>query len=306
MRRRQPMRADLDREARPFAGQSAPALRPPQTGRQHGQAMVETLVFTLAAVALLFAVLMIGRLHALQASAAGAARALAFECRLESAGCDDPARAADLAAAIRVRHLGWLDGEAVHSAMSGATSGQGTSLHPFWANPDGSRMVESLQSVSLSSTRSPLDAGVNVAAAVRRQLAAPGLPALSVGPQRFGLDAAAGLRVSQVEVPVRLSLSGSPAATGGSPLALRLKARLAVLGDEWNASHSLGAHESSVASRVERGSRLDPFLESALDAGYALTRGMLNAADALGLEPGAAALSAPRLDVTIIPQDRRQ
>lgn len=306
MRRRQPMRADPNREGRPLAGQSAPALRRAETGRQRGQALIEILVFALAAVALLSAVLMVGRLHALQASAIGAARALAFECRLESAGCDDPARAADLAAAIRVRHLGWLDGEALHPAMSGASSGQGTSPHPFWTNPDGSRMVESLQSVSLSSNRRPLDAGVNVAAAARLPLAVPGLPALPIGPQRFGLEAAAGLRVSQVEVPVRLLLSGSSAATGGSPLALRLKARLAVLGDEWNASQSLGALESSVASRVERGSRLDPFLESALDAGYALTRGMLNAADALGLEPGGAALSAPRLDVTIIPQDRRQ
>ena len=306
MRRRRPMRADLYREGRPLAGQPTPALRPSQAGRQHGQALIETLVFTLAALALLFAVLMVGRLHALQASATGAARALAFECRLESAGCDDPARAADLAAAIRMRHLGWLDGEAVHSAMSGASSGQGTSPHPFWTNPDGTRMVESLQSVSLSSTRRPLDAGFSVAAATQPGFAAPGLPALPVGPQRFGLDATAGLRTSQVEVPVRLLLSGSSAATGGSPLALRLKARLAVLGDEWNASQSLGSHESSVASRVERGSRLDPFLESALDAGYALTRGMLNVADSMGLEPGGAALSSPRLDVTIIPRDRRQ
>ena len=306
MQRRQPMRADHHRQTRRPVRQVGAVLRPACAGRQRGQALIETLVFTLAAIALLFAVLMIGRLHAIQASAAGAARALAFECRLESAGCDDPARAADLAAGIRVRHLGWLQGDAAHSARSGVSSGEGASPHPFWTNPDGTRMVESLQSVSLSSTRQPLDAGINVAATAQPWLAMPGLPASPVGTQRFGLDATAGLRASQVEVPVRLSLSGASSANGGTPLVVRLKARLAVLGDEWNASQSLGSHESSVASRVERGSRLDAFRESALDTGYALTRGMLNLADSLGFEPGGAALSSPRLDVTIVPQDRRQ
>jgi len=194
VQRRQPMRADHCRQTRRVARQPEAAPRPYHAGRQHGQALIETLVFTLAALTLLFAVLMIGRLHAIQASAAGAVRALAFECRLESAGCDDPARAADLAAAIRVRHFGWLQGDAAHSARSGASSSEGASPHPFWTNPDGTRMVESLQSVSLSSIRKPLDAGINVAATAQPWLAMPGLPALPVGTQRFGLDATAGLR----------------------------------------------------------------------------------------------------------------
>jgi hypothetical protein len=118
-----------------------------------------------------------------------------------------------------VRHFGWLQGDAAHSARSGASSSEGASPHPFWTNPDGTRMVESLQSVSLSSIRKPLDAGINVAATAQPWLAMPGLPALPVGTQRFGLDATAGLRTSQVEVPVRLSLSGASSLNGGTPLA---------------------------------------------------------------------------------------
>jgi len=275
------------------------------SGRHSGQALIETVIFAMAAVALLFGVLLIGRLHALQATATGAARALAFECRLDSAGCDDPARADRLAVALRYRHFGWLDGDSASQATS-PTLGQSNRPHPFWTNPDGSRMVESLESISLVSARRPLDAGVKVAASTLPGFDVPGLSALTAGPQRFGLDPSAGLRASQIEVPVRVSLSASPATTGAGPLALRLRARLAVLGDEWNASQSLGTEENSVAARVERGSRLDPFREAALDAGYALTRGMLRVADSVGLEPGGSALSSPRLDVTVIPQDRRQ
>lgn len=306
MQRRQAMRVDEGHETLRQEGRSARARRLSFSGRHSGQALIETVIFAMAAVTLLFGVLLIGRLHALQASATGAARALAFECRLDSAACDDPASADRLAAALRLRHFGWLDGDSANPVTSQPLLGPSNRPHPFWTNPDGSRMVESLESVSLVSARRTLDAGVKVAASTLPGFDVPGLPALTTGPQRFGLDPAAGLRASQIEVPVRVSLSASSAVTGSAAPALRLKARLAVLGDEWNASRSSGTEEQSMAARVDRGSRLDPFREAALDAGYALTRGMLRVADSVGLEPGGSALSSPKLDVTVIPQDRRQ
>lgn len=306
MQRRQAMRVDEGQRTLLLEGRPAKARRLSFAGRHSGQALIETLIFAMAAVTLLFGVLLIGRLHALQASATGAARALAFECRLDSAGCDDPASADRLAATLRLRHFGWLDGDSANPVTSLPPLGQSNRPHPFWTNPDGSRMVESLESISLVSARRSLDAGVKVAASTLAGFDVSGLPALANGPQRFGLDPVAGLRASQIEVPVHVSLSALPPSNGGGPLALRLKARLAVLGDEWNASQSSGTEENSVAARVERGSRLDPFREAALDAGYMLTRGMLRVADSVGFEPGGSALSSPRLDVTVIPQDRRQ
>ena len=278
----------------------------PSVQRQAGQALIETLIFAMAAAIALFGVLLIGRLHAIQASTIGAARAHAFECRLEVAGCDDSVRATELAAAVRSRHFasasGSSSGRPERSASGASTAGV---PHAFWTNPDGSRMVDSLPSISVSASTLSLNAGVNVATAAGRMGNASGGFSIPGGPQQFGLDATAGFRASSIEVPVRASLSGAAGPSDQSPLAIKVRARLAIVGGEWNASQSFGVVADSVQSRVERGSRLDPFREAALEAGYAIPRALLRAADALGLEPGGAALASHRLDVTVVPQDRR-
>lgn len=274
-------------------------------GRNRGQALIETLVFVLAAIIVMTCVLMLGRLQSIQTSTIGAARALAFECRLESAGCDAPERIEELAAVIRNRHFIGAERSSAQSAFQPAVGSLARSAHPFWANPDRQAMIDSLASIDIRSTPGQLDAGIRVAAAGAATGLVSELLAGAVGPQRFGLDPKAGLRTATIDVPVSFSLSGAQGGTRSSPLSLRIRGRLAIIGDEWNASRSFGLEDASLQTRVARGSRLDPFREAALDVGYAFTRAALQTADALGLEPGASRLVSHELDVSIIPGDRR-
>lgn len=278
---------------------------PCSQNEQRGQALVETLVFALIAVVLLIGVLAVGRLQAIHASTVGAARAYAFECRFELLECDNPRRAAQLSEAIRSRHFGGVTPEHARSATRLANVDTADATDRFWVNADRTPMVRARSSIEFSSRSQPLDAGANVATIAERAAAAGSAFQLPVGPQQFGLDARQGLRVSAVEVPVALALRPSQKESASGVLSIRLKARLAIVGNEWNASQSFGNTPDSVQSRVERGSRLDSFREAALDAGYVVTRGMLHVADAVGLEPGAASLTAHRLDISIVPGDRR-
>ena len=272
---------------------------------QRGQALIETLVFAFVAVVLLIGVLAVGRLQAIQASAVGAARAYAFECRFEPVECDHPHRAARLSEAIRSRHFSGIPPQNAQGVGRTANHDTAEETDRFWVNTDRTPMVRARSSIEFSSRSQPLDAGANVAASAERAAAAASSFQLPVGPQQFGLDARQGLRVSAVEVPVALALWPSQKGSESGVLSIRLKARLAIVGNEWNASQSVGETPDSVQSRVERGSRLDPFREAALDAGYLVTRGMLRVADAVGLEPGAGNLTAHRLDISIVPGDRR-
>lgn len=273
---------------------------------QRGQALIETLVFAFIAAVLLIGVLALGRLQAIQSSTIGAARAYAFECRFEQAECDDPHRAAQLSDAIRTRHFGDTTSQYAKTTVRPANPHTADATDRFWVNADRTPMVRARSSIAFSSRSQPLDAGANVAATAERAASVVQALQLPVGPQQFGLDARQGLRVSSVEVPVALALWPSQQGAGSGGLSLRVKARLALVGNEWNASQSFGDTPDSVQSRVERGSRLDSFREGTLDAGYAVTRGMLRVADAIGLEPGAAGLTEHRLDISIIPGDRRQ
>jgi hypothetical protein len=273
-------------------------------GGQTGQAFAETIVFVALASLLALCILAIGRIQSLQLSAQDAARALALECRLAAARCDDAVAQARLADEIRLRFFP-VSVQSRSAAGREAVSEDFPSVPAatFWRNADGGPMVENVSAIRLHAGSVPLDAGINTAAAGRESIA----NALSrwVGPQRFGFDPRSGLRVARVDVPATLSLSSVSAQSSSEPLRLNLSARLAVVGDDWSAATTFGAEPDSVESRVVRGRQLDSARESVLQAGYALTRGSLKAFDTLGLEPGAAALLNHRLDVSIIPADRR-
>ena len=277
-----------------------PALRP--VG-QAGQALLETLIFVAAAGVFLICMLAIGRLNSIQASAIGAARSIAFECRIPGTGCDDSQNFNSLAASLRTRHFsGPAERNSPNSTDGRALPGV-PRTDPFWSNPDGQPMIQSSDSIAVSSTSRRLDAGANVAASVASASSLLDPLMATTAPGRFGFDARAGFRVASIESPaeVLLPLTASPTKT----LAIRIRARLAILGDEWNASQTLGDVPDSVQSRVLRGSRLDDFREAALEAGYAITKATLGVADSLGLEPGAANLRSHVLDVGIVPGDRR-
>lgn len=271
--------------------------------KQAGQALLETLIFVGATAVLLICMLAVGRLNSIQASAIGAARAIAFECRTPSTRCDESQHFNGLAASLRTRHFsGPVERDPLNSTVNRARSGA-PQTDPFWSNPDGRPMIQSADNIAVSSRSQRLDAGANVAASVASTSSLLDPLMATAAPGRFGLDARAGLRVASIESPAEVMLprTASPVST----IAIRIRARLAILGDDWNASQTLGAAPDSVQSRVLLGSRLDDFREAALEAGYAISKTTLGIADSLGLEPGAVNLRSHVLDVGIVPGDRR-
>lgn len=271
---------------------------------QAGQALTETLVFAALAATLCVAALMIGRLQSVQTHAIDAARALALECRLAHARCGDPSAQSALVAVLKERHFGsWPTVDPSGRAQAGPPDAERLNGRSFWRLPDGSPMLGEWASIRLQSRAEPLDAGIHTAIAGRTVVAEA--LARYAGPERFGLDPRAGLRVAEVDVPVKFGLSHHTATTDAPALELRLRAKVAVLGDEWNAASTYGGEADSVRSRVQRGKQLDSAREGVLAAGYSLTRGALRMFEAIGLEPRAGALLDHELDVGIIPGDRR-
>lgn len=271
---------------------------------QGGQALIETLVFAALAASLCLAVLMIGRLQSVQIHAIDAARALAFECRLEHARCGDPSAQLALTATLKERHFGpWPPVDPPGRMQGSPTHTEGFASRSFWRLGDGRPMLGELASIRLQSRPESLDAGINTAIAGRTVVAEA--LARHAGLQRFGLDPRAGLRVAEVDVPVQFALDPNAAPSHTSTFELRLRAKVAVLGDAWNASSTYGADPDSVQSRVHHGKQLDRVREGVLATGYSLTRGALRMFEAIGLEPRAGALLDHQLDVGIVPGDRR-
>lgn len=271
---------------------------------QAGQALTEALIFAALAGVMAILVLTLGRLQSLNTHVIDAAHSFAFECRLLEARCDSAQAQAAIVAALRERHFSLAAvGAANDSGRVFEPISSATPLQSFWRNHDGSPMVPGVESIAMTARAIALDAGINTAVAGRGGVA----QALGqyVGPQRFGLDPRGGLRLAEVEVPVSLRLGRDARGPQEPVLALTLRAKLAAVGDEWNATSTYGPQSDSLASRVERGRRLDAARESTLQAGYALTRGSLGLFELFGFEPNAASLLDHRLDVGIVPQDRR-
>lgn len=271
---------------------------------QAGQALSEALIFAALAGVMAIVVLMLGRLQSLNTHVIDAAHSLAFECRLVAAHCDSASSQAALATALRERHFSPATASAAYDPgrdLERVTNS--TRLQSFWRNHDGSPMVLGIESIAMQVRGIALDAGINTAVAGRSGVA----QALGqyAGPQRFGLDPRGGFRLAEVEVPVRLRLGPDAHDPQESALTLKLRAKLAAVGDEWNATSTYGTQSDSLESRVERGRRLDTARESTLQAGYALTRGSLALFESFGFEPHAASLLDHRLDVGIVPRDRR-
>ncbi len=268
---------------------------------QSGQALVETLVFAAVAAVLGLCLLMIARLQSIQSSAVGAARSLSLECRLVLDGCRNLESTSPLVRSLKARHFTAPPMDPTSSAATVSNNVKPGSLTPdFWRNPDGKAMLENLDSISIRSSSLRLDAGIATSGAGQSTV----LSALGsiVGPNRFGLDGHAGLRLAEVEVPVDWRLN--PNSQSGPLVNSRfvISARLAVVGDEWNASQTLGPAPDSLESRVAEGSRLDSFRETALTTGYAISRNSMQVAARLGLDAEAGKLLDHKLDVGLLPR----
>lgn len=270
-----------------------------------GQALIETLLVGALLSMLAALSLLLARLQALDHSTAAATHAIAAECATARVVCADGPATEPLAAAPLRRQFGQRDrdvlsGDAIDPASPPSVE------HPFFRGLDGRSLVQ------WGLWRPPVreavrfDAGPKVAA---RASGSPGEAVgdallREVGPARFGLDAAAGLSTTELNVPVQTPWPGRPAPMVAQGLSIALRGRSALLADAWNAADVTGDSPGSVESRVRRGSALDPLRESALTLGYQGARTSLSAAAALGLEPLGRSFMPGQLDVTVVPADR--
>lgn len=255
-------------------------------GRQAGQSLIEALVGLIVLIPLLMGVIWLARLIDLQQATVAAAREAAFECTVLPAGCPAGPGPSPLSlqAFSRDARVMWHDGK----GRSAFTDPEAIELR--W---------ESL------TFNTPLAfAGGTAAQSIP---GAVNLLSRLAGPGRFGLSLEAGLTRARVSAP----LPGSPfegrlpqallkSARGEAP---RIEAQLAILSDDWMARAPEGSASDTVRNRVEAGLRV-PVLEDALRAGWWPTRGLLQLAAWVGLEPSAQQFNPYFIDVDRVPPDR--
>lgn len=259
---------------------------------QRGQALIEALVGLLALVPLLLAMVWLGKVLALQQATVHAARLAAFECAARPPACDEAAGRDRFAAEVRERAFGRSDG-AVRSLAPAPVPG-GAGLDPLWRDAAGRAMIARSADIGLSVASQRFDAGLAVALGA----ASDWLPD-RLGPGRFGLEASSGLRVLTVQAAIAPQAGRAVAWP-----ALRMRSRVAILTDAWNAGSALGSQHDSTQTRVRAGARPDPIWDASLDLRQAPAMAFLGLMGAIGLEPRAHELGGRDPDVRILPPDR--
>jgi hypothetical protein len=271
--------------------------------RQSGQALLETLIVGAMLSIAMGLVLMWAKLQSIDQASAAAARSIAFQCAASRSACSTAERGGAVSQSVLRRLLGDGDREVLSGDRLLSISGV-SPTRSFWRRLDGQPLLADLDSSLPNRSSQQFDAGFNVAA---RAYGAPSGAARLLdrfGPGRFGLDPESGFAVTELELRARAAWPGAASADVASEQTLRFRGRSAMLSDAWNAADVTGDSTGSMAERVRRGSRLDPAAESALTAGYQLSRGALRAASGAGLEPLGRHFKPAQLDVTIVPSDR--
>lgn len=256
-----------------------------ELSRRHcgGQALVETLLVAPVLLLLALGMTMIVRLVTIDLAAVGAVRVSAFGCALDPRACGD----APGDAALLSRFFD--DGE------------DHVGSPHLWHDHRSRRLVQGASTIAHDRQDGVFDAPSGLLGARRLGATAADLVDRLAGPARFGLDTGRGLRVARLSVPV---WSGRPA-DGDllNGLRMQIDARLAVLGDAWNASGPTGP-ETSVSARVEPGSRPLLWPGHATQALNAPTHGFMRLMHALRLDADPDPLIGFELDVDLVPSDR--
>lgn len=271
---------------------------------QRGQALVETIVIGAAMLPLLIGVAVIGKLLDMRQATIAASRHVAFECVADPVACNDADRRARLSEQAR-RRLFLRDQRGPVATDAAAGSLPGERLRVGWVDLAGRPMAGGPAAIDVDLTSQRLDAPRSHLDGSRASIARNGVQLLDrmAGPAKFGLETWGGLQVAQVQL--RADASALQPAAGALPglRDLRLRARTAVLTDAWTASGPEGGADS-VRQRVDQGWRIDA-LEPVWDAGYLGARGLMMTAHALGLEPAAGRYRHHRVDMDVVPADRR-
>ncbi len=275
-----------------------------RTDAQRGQALVEAILVAGTLSILAGAVVLIGKLQSVKAAAISASAFLAFTCVVTADRCGDSALPIDIEERTRTLAFSRNPDAELESAGTGTGIGAGAGaareIPSFWRDRLGEPMFDPDDGVDLRVGSRALDAPAGLLGGVR----GGALALLGAGPEHFGLDLGAGLFAAEADVAIDGARLALPLGRGALLPALGIVARTVALADDWNASGPRGDGGDDIEARVDRGSRLAPWLEAAHSVGYAPIRGLIAIAGTLGVEPSASAMRHHVADVEILPPDR--
>jgi len=264
---------------------------------------MEALVAAIVLVPLAALIVMLGKYQSLQMATIAASRTLAFECTVRPDECADTARQPQLVAELRDRHFTRSDRPIKSRALIAGLVPEPDS-NPLWTRTAGQPLLPDLDAVRAWLQWGSFDAGASTAIGQGRLRFTNAVALLDrlAGPERFGLALRGGLLEARVEA----SLPGvAPAAARGlDPLALTMRARTAILTDDWSASRALGTEADTLQSRVALGQQLDSIHEAAQPIAYQLTLWSIQLMGMISLEGRAPHFRYHESDVTLLPPDR--
>ncbi len=266
--------------------------------RQQGQALVETLVVSLALVPMFLAIPLIAKYADIRQAAIEASRTAAFDCTVRFDDCDTPLQRA--ASIVELRRTHFADPRADSTSIDAVVA---TPVAPnrFWVDRTQSALLDTDDPVRLSIVRARSDA-------IAGALAGAGAAAIDAasqasGPDAFGLPLDEGLVLAQVDAHVSLGRTLAQWMKRPLGLQLRLAGRTAVLTDAWNAVEADGSDPRSVRARVDQGWVL-PAGEAAIDLGYLPIRELIGGALLAPVEPRGRLFRYHEVDVDLVPADR--
>jgi hypothetical protein len=270
---------------------------------ESGQSLVELLVALVALVPLFFGVAWVARVLDLQQATIAAARFAAFECTVRVDACTGESVHPALAQELRQRFF-----EAPSVALRSMPDGMAAPAqapHRFRVDRTGAPLLDPAEDVTLEVVRARFDSPLAFAGGAGDRAFPGAVRVLSElgGPGRFGLRIEDGLLEAQVQARVARDRSIDDWLSRLVAMPLRLRARLTVLTDAWNASGPYGEAEDSVETRVNAGASL-PGVQPAVDAAWLPVRGLLAVGAALGFESRAQSLRFHAVDPDRVPPDR--
>lgn len=275
-----------------------------RASRQRGQALVEALIAMIAFVPLLYGMAWVAQLIDLRQATQQAARAVAFDCTVRPQACTSAASSPTVAGEIRRRHFAGHGGP-VRSGdvLSGAVTRE--TRRTNWVDRSGGSLLVQWEDVSITLAQPRFDSPLAFAGSSAERVFPGAARTVSelAGPGRFGLDIEGGLVDATVQARVAAGAASDAWLARLMPVALTIRANVALLTDAWNASGPYGDAPDSVETRVTDGARL-PIIDPLIDAGWLAVRGLLAVAGALRIEPAARALRWHETDVDLVPPDR--
>lgn len=264
---------------------------------QNGQALVETLVVSVALIAMAVLGALLGRYQDIKRQTIAASRNVAFECTVRLECANDPA-SFDRKTSDEVRRRFFSGRAEIYTAERLPDDVATAPRNPLWHDRTGKPLLEKYSDVSVETSSvafKPAGAFGQVGSILGS--------VVNVGPELFGLHPSRGLMSATVRTRVSPDQRARDFSTQLDSLALTFTNHTAILTDSWPASGP-----SAVLDRIRKPVRQG--IWDALDVAYLPVRAELLLLRGLGMEPRAGQFTAfsdhdrDFIDPDVVPLDR--